>query len=151
MTDVIDLRSKLDALVAFRAEEAFEPLAEVFKRAINITKTYTGPLEVSERLFESGRGTGAPRGGPRRFGPRRGGGPRRPVRARRSGRWRRSQPLVAAFFDKVLVMAEDEAVRNNRLALLKGLSAAFSSVADFSRVASPGRTETVTGSRRRGG
>ena len=48
------------------------------------------------------------------------------------------QPLVAAFFGKVLVMAEDEAVRNNRLALLKGLSAAFSSVADFSRVASPG-------------
>ena len=36
-------------------------------------------------------------------------------------------PLVAAFFEKVLVMAKDETVRNNRLALLKGLSAVFSS------------------------
>ena len=49
------------------------------------------------------------------------------------------QPLVAAFFEKVLVMAKDETVRNNRLALLKGLSAAFSSVADFSKVASSGQ------------
>ena len=32
LTDVVDLRAKLDALVAFRADAAFEPLAEVFKR-----------------------------------------------------------------------------------------------------------------------
>ena len=44
------------------------------------------------------------------------------------------QPLVSAFFGKVLVMAKDEKVRNNRLALLKGLSAAFSAVADFEAV-----------------
>jgi glycyl-tRNA synthetase beta chain len=49
------------------------------------------------------------------------------------------QPLVSAFFGKVLVMAKDEKVRNNRLALLKGLSAAFSSVADFSKVGSSGQ------------
>ena len=49
------------------------------------------------------------------------------------------QPLVAAFFEKVLVMAKDETVRNNRLALLKGLSSVFASVADFSKVASSGQ------------
>jgi glycyl-tRNA synthetase beta chain len=48
---------------------------------------------------------------------------------------------VAAFFEKVLVMAKDETVRNNRLALLKGLSAVFASVADFSKVASPGQSK----------
>jgi glycyl-tRNA synthetase beta chain len=137
MTDMADLRSKLDALVAFRADAAFEPLAEVFKRAINITKTYRGALDVSEELFEADE--------ERALHAAAHGVAGRVAAAARDGRYAEAfremaalQPLVAAFFEKVLVMAEDERVRNNRLALLKGLSAAFSSVADFSRIASPG-------------
>ncbi|MCE7030307.1 glycine--tRNA ligase subunit beta [Jiella avicenniae] len=42
---------------------------------------------------------------------------------------------VDAFFDKVLVNAEDEAVRANRLALLSRIRAACGQVADFSRIA----------------
>jgi glycyl-tRNA synthetase beta chain len=38
------------------------------------------------------------------------------------------------FFDEVLVMAEDDAVRRNRLALLKTIHAAFLRVADLSRL-----------------
>jgi glycyl-tRNA synthetase beta chain len=41
---------------------------------------------------------------------------------------------VDRFFDTVLVMAEDEAVRNNRLALLNNLSGLFLEVADMSRL-----------------
>lgn len=41
---------------------------------------------------------------------------------------------VDAFFDKVMVMAEDEALRNNRLALLKRLSELFLQAADLSRL-----------------
>jgi glycyl-tRNA synthetase beta chain len=41
---------------------------------------------------------------------------------------------VDAFFDKVLVMAEDARVRDNRLALLQRLHALFSTVADLSRL-----------------
>lgn len=41
---------------------------------------------------------------------------------------------VDAFFDQVMVMAEDEAVRNNRLALLKRLSDLFLQAADLSRL-----------------
>jgi glycyl-tRNA synthetase beta chain len=41
---------------------------------------------------------------------------------------------VDAFFDQVLVMAEDAAVRDNRLALLNSLSALFLEVADMSRL-----------------
>lgn len=41
---------------------------------------------------------------------------------------------VDRFFDDVLVMAEDEAVRNNRLALLGELRALFLDVADISRL-----------------
>ncbi|WP_127474505.1 glycine--tRNA ligase subunit beta [Sulfurivermis fontis] len=41
---------------------------------------------------------------------------------------------VDAFFDQVMVMAEDETVRNNRLALLKRLSDLFLQAADLSRL-----------------
>ncbi len=41
---------------------------------------------------------------------------------------------VDAFFDQVLVMAEDAALRDNRLALLNELGSLFLRVADFSRL-----------------
>ena len=41
---------------------------------------------------------------------------------------------VDRFFDDVMVMADDEATRNNRLALLADLRALFSGVADISRL-----------------
>lgn len=42
---------------------------------------------------------------------------------------------VDCFFDDVMVMAEDESVKNNRLALLTSISDLFSGIADFSRIA----------------
>ncbi len=41
---------------------------------------------------------------------------------------------VDAFFDKVMVMAEDERVRGNRLAFLQGVLNSFSAIADFSEI-----------------
>jgi glycyl-tRNA synthetase beta chain len=41
---------------------------------------------------------------------------------------------VDAFFDQVMVMAEDERVRRNRLSLLARISATFLQMADFSRI-----------------
>jgi len=41
---------------------------------------------------------------------------------------------VDQFFDEVMVMVDDEAVRNNRLALLKKLNRLFGHVADLSRL-----------------
>ncbi len=41
---------------------------------------------------------------------------------------------VDAFFDKVMVMVEDEKVRANRLALLRTLLREFSTIADFSEI-----------------
>jgi len=43
---------------------------------------------------------------------------------------------VDSFFDKVLVMSEDEAVKANRIALLKGLVGLFDRVAQFSKISS---------------
>ena len=41
---------------------------------------------------------------------------------------------VDAFFEKVMVMDKDPAVKNNRLALLAGITGLFSQIADFSRL-----------------
>jgi glycyl-tRNA synthetase beta chain len=48
------------------------------------------------------------------------------------------RPAVDAFFDKVMVMVEDEKVRANRLALLQTLLKEFSTIADFSEIVSEG-------------
>jgi len=41
---------------------------------------------------------------------------------------------VDDFFNKVLVMAKDDAVRFNRLSLLKEISDMFHMIADFSKI-----------------
>jgi glycyl-tRNA synthetase beta chain len=46
---------------------------------------------------------------------------------------------VDAFFDKVMVMVEDEQLRANRLALLRTLLKEFSTIADFSEIVSEGK------------
>ena len=43
-------------------------------------------------------------------------------------------PVIDAFFDNTMVMAEDEAVKNNRLALLAGLVAKANAVATFNQL-----------------
>lgn len=44
------------------------------------------------------------------------------------------RPAIDAFFDKVMVMVEDENLRANRLALLQKLLSDFSTIADFSEI-----------------
>jgi glycyl-tRNA synthetase beta chain len=44
------------------------------------------------------------------------------------------RPAVDGFFDKVMVMVEDEELRANRLALLETLLKEFSTIADFSEI-----------------
>jgi glycyl-tRNA synthetase beta chain len=45
------------------------------------------------------------------------------------------RPAVDSFFDDVMVMAKDDQVKTNRLALLTDVSSLFSGLADFSRLA----------------
>jgi glycyl-tRNA synthetase beta chain len=46
---------------------------------------------------------------------------------------------IDAFFDKVMVMVDDETVRANRLALLRDLLSEFSTIADFSEIVTEGK------------
>src|SRR5438067_1629495 len=52
----------------------------------------------------------------------------------------RIRPAVDAFFDKVMVMVEDEQLRANRLALLQTLLKEFSTIADFSEIVTEGKS-----------
>ncbi len=46
------------------------------------------------------------------------------------------RPAVDDFFDKVMVMTDDPAIRHNRLALLGAIAALFDQIADFSKISS---------------
>jgi len=52
----------------------------------------------------------------------------------------RIRGAVDRFFDKVMVMVEDENLRANRLALLQMLSREFSTIADFSEIVTEGKS-----------
>ncbi len=49
------------------------------------------------------------------------------------------RPAVDTFFDKVMVMVEDENLRAARLALLQNLLRSFSTIADFSEIVTEGK------------
>jgi glycyl-tRNA synthetase beta chain len=49
------------------------------------------------------------------------------------------RPAIDKFFDKVMVMVDDEDLRANRLALLQSIVKEFSTIADFSEIVTEGK------------
>jgi glycyl-tRNA synthetase len=47
---------------------------------------------------------------------------------------RSMEPAITSFFDNILVMDEDQAVRENRLALLQQIAALADGIADLSEL-----------------
>jgi glycyl-tRNA synthetase beta chain len=124
--------ARMAALAEFRERPDFEPLAVAFKRVCNIVKEGTD-IPVDAGLFQDD----AERELSRAFDV---------VASAARGKIGNKDYLAAlaeiaglkspvdAFFDRVMVMAEDERVRNNRLALLTGIARLFGVIADFSRI-----------------
>lgn len=50
------------------------------------------------------------------------------------------RPAIDTFFDKVMVMVEDEQLRSARLALLRDILRHFSTIADFSEIVTEGKS-----------
>ncbi|MCA9529304.1 MAG: glycine--tRNA ligase subunit beta [Myxococcales bacterium] len=125
---VRDLRARLDAVAAFRAEPAFESLAVAFKRAYNITQDAVRG-EVDQALLEDG----AERVLAERFADV------RPSLAEAEAERRYADALgivarelrepIDRFFDDVFVMVDDARVRDNRLRLLAGIADAVNRIA----------------------
>ena len=133
--DVVDARRRLEALAAVKARPDFAPLAVTFKRVANIQ--------------EKAQGAGSARVDPallRDEAERHLLGELERVEAE-VARLRASRdyaailgavaglkPAVDRFFDEVLVMAEEPALRDNRLGLMRRVGALFADLADFRRL-----------------
>ena len=135
--DLVDARRRLDALRTIRKSKNFEPLAVSFKRIRKILeKAATSPGDrqaVKADLFE-GEAERALHSSMHAAIPR-------VNELKRAGKYKEALEVIAAlrpdvdrFFDQVMVMAEDAAVRANRLALLGELLREFTTIADFSEM-----------------
>ncbi|MCA9578770.1 MAG: glycine--tRNA ligase subunit beta [Polyangiales bacterium] len=125
-----DVAARIAAVDAFRARPEYEALAVAFKRAHNITRdTVRG--DVSDGLLEAD----AERQLADAFGGARG----RIAESTASGRYEDALAVVATelrgpidrFFDDVLVMDPNEAIRQNRLNLLAEIADTISRIAHF--------------------
>jgi glycyl-tRNA synthetase beta chain len=135
--DLLDARKRLVALKAIRKSKNFEPLAISFKRIRKILEkanVTTGEARhVNPELFEN-------KAERHLYSTAREAGSK--VQSlKREGKYQEALEVIAGlrsavddFFDGVMVMAENEAVRNNRLTLLAELLREFTTVADFSEI-----------------
>ena len=134
-----NLWSRLAALEALKSEADFEPLAVAFKRVVNILRKSGRPEtrdkygEVQENLFEH-ESEAALFAAFKKVETR-------VSDAMDKGLFKEALLLIAtlrgpvdAFFDGVMVLAEDQNVRRNRMALLGHIAALFGKFADFSKL-----------------
>jgi glycyl-tRNA synthetase beta chain len=129
----IDAYERVSALAELKGREDFEPLAVAFKRIGNIIKEgLSQPVDPSlfeaaceKDLFDALQNV---RSEVDAF----------VAQGNYSAALRTIATLrspVDAFFDGVMVMDKDEAVRANRIALLTAVAGLFRGIADFSRIA----------------
>src|SRR5512133_3310965 len=133
--DVVDARKRLEALAEVKARPDFLPLAVAFKRVANIQEKAGGPGaarvdpallrdEAERKLLAELERVEAESSSLRE-------GRNYPAVLRNVATL---EPAVARFFDDVLVMAEEPALRANRLGLMRRVAALFADLADFRKI-----------------
>jgi glycyl-tRNA synthetase beta chain len=141
--DIVDAVVRAEAVSKVRGSTDFESISVAFKRIKNILR----------QANESGKRVGSSVD-PRAFSEEaeKKLGVQIPEIARAVNSFReghdysralaeisRIRPAVDAFFDKVMVMVEDEGLRANRLALMQTMLKEFSTIADFSEIVTEGK------------
>jgi len=137
--DVPNVRNRVKALESLKARSDFEPLAIGFKRVVNIIRKSgqaqegVGPEAVNAALFEHDS-EGALLDKFKAVDLK-------VSEAMANNAFDQALVEIASlkdavdrFFDGVMVMAEDAAIRGNRLALLGQIAALFGKFADFSKL-----------------
>ncbi len=125
---------RIKALETLRQAPDFEPVSVAFKRVVNILKQAgAGDGEVDTSIFENDSEQAL-------FAAcqRVGGRVETHINQGEYGQALKEialiRPDVDRFFDDVMVMVDDEAVKNNRIALLASVSDLFKNIADFSMI-----------------
>ena len=133
--DVVDARQRLQALAVVNRRDDFVPLAVAFKRVANIQeKAPAGAAVAVDPALLTEAAEQALLAEVERV-----------EREAAESRSRRDypailrsvatlKPAVDAFFDGVMVMAEDARVRANRLALMRRVASLFADLADFRKI-----------------
>jgi glycyl-tRNA synthetase beta chain len=138
-SDIRDAIARAEALSVVRGSEDFMAISAAFKRIKNILRqaTESGQFTPGGGIHGSLMVDPAERSLNTRAGQI-GGDVHSLTRTRK---YREALELIATlrpdvddFFDKVMVMVDDEAVRSNRLELLGRVQTSFSSIADFSEM-----------------
>jgi glycyl-tRNA synthetase beta chain len=144
--DLVDAVERVAAVKAIRHTKNFVPLAASFKRIRNI-------LEKSAGAGDKGQLTVKPEllrePAERELFAAANKIRDEALRQKRERKYRQAletiselRPAVDRFFDKVLVMVEEEELRRNRIALLATLLREFSTIADFSELGGEDSKET---------
>jgi glycyl-tRNA synthetase beta chain len=140
--DLVDAHKRLVALKAIRKSKNFEPLTVSFKRIRKILEKanlgdgagrHVDPVlfetDTERELHAAVRDAAA-----------------KVQTDKRAGKYQEALEVIAGlrkavdrFFEEVMVMAENESVRNNRLTLLSELLREFTTVADFSEIGADDR------------
>ncbi|MDK2743133.1 MAG: glycine--tRNA ligase subunit beta [Nitrospira sp. BO4] len=137
--DLVDLVQKMKALEAVTKKPEFDPLIVGFKRAHRLVEKEQweqGPVEEARFQHPSESALHKAVGKERD----------KIASALVVGEYSKAldslvglKPGIDAFFEAVMVNAEDKAVRSNRLSLLKEVDGLFMSFADFSQIVVQGR------------
>ena len=136
--DVVDAIARAEALTQVRGSDDFASISVAFKRTKNILrqareakKTIAPTLNATALTDDAEKSLAAalPEVAAKVHQHREQNN--YPAALTEISRLRRPIDL---FFDKVMVMVDDETVRSNRLALLQTLLAEFSTIADFSEI-----------------
>ena len=141
--DVVDAIARAEAVAKVRPSEDFESISVAFKRMKNILRqAQETKKRVGEKVDPAALQDDAER-------PLADALPKtaesvRQLRSEKNDEQAlleiaKLRPLIDRFFDKVMVMVEDEGVRANRLALLQAMLNEFSTIADFSEIVTEGK------------
>jgi glycyl-tRNA synthetase beta chain len=144
--DVVDAVARLKALQDVLQTPEFQAIAAASKRMRNILK------QAAEKGFRiAARFEPSPKGADeeRTLASYLESNAPRIEAHRQQGQYSEALQLLSTarepvdkFFDKVMVMVDDEKVRANRLALLETLLREFSTIADFSEIVTEGSKES---------
>jgi glycyl-tRNA synthetase beta chain len=127
-----DVRDRVEALSTFRKDPLFEPFTVVCKRAVNIIKEHRDG-SVNPGLFRHDSEK-VLYGEIERVEEKVGTLISKSLYQEALTEIASLRHAIDAFFDGVMVMDEDDQVRQNRLALLTRVAGLVSRIADFSKI-----------------
>jgi len=131
--ELLDVQHRIDALRGAREWKDFESIVIGFKRAMNILKGLSSKREINFSLFSEEAEKNLYRSFQKAKEKIDGHLQKRDYESSLLEMTQMKKP-IDEFFDKVMVMVEDEATRNNRLALLDEIGNLFLRIADFSKL-----------------